>query len=451
MMTGRLPVRVGLGNGVLSASAIGGLQTNETTMAEALSKLGYETAMFGKWHLGQREQYLPHNRGFGEYFGIPYSCDMGCSPWHGPNPTECDSVFAPSPLPLLRGVPGASAVVEEQPVDLATLTGRYADYGASFIAKQSAANKPWLLYASFSHVHVTAANYSTALPYPGYSDWQFSSNKFCGSSGRGGTGDAVQELDDAVGRLLAAVKDAGVDNSTIIFFTSDNGNPEYGDMLGNWPLRGYKASNWEGGVREPAFVRWPGHVAAGATSWALATTYDIFPTALSLAGGKLPADRVIDGRDLTDVLLYGKASPHKCLFHWHDSSSDGGISAIRCGDYKVHYFTQDDFAIEANRSKSWPTGKQDPPLMFNIRQDPSETHTVHHSSNEYKKHIAIINAAKVEHLATIVPVCSQDKAPCGGNNRSYAVCGDQNSQAKYPQWPACTTTPANWEKKLCPS
>ena len=123
----------------------------------------------------------------------------------------------------------------------------------------------------------------------------------------------------------------------------------------------------------------------------------------------------------------------------------------QCGFSQVHYFTQDDFAIEANRSKSWPTGKQDPPLMFNIRQDPSETHTVHHSSNEYKKHIAIINAAKVEHLATIVPVCSQDKAPCGGNNRSYAVCGDQNSQAKYPQWPACTTTPANWEKKLCPS
>jgi arylsulfatase A-like enzyme len=122
----------------------------------------------------------------------------------------------------LRGIPGAEAVVEEQPADLATLTGRYADYGASFIAKQSSANKPWLLYASFSHVHVTAANYSTALPYPGYSDWQFSSGKFGGSNGRGGTGDAVQELDEAVGQLLAAVKDAGVDNSTIIFFTSDN-------------------------------------------------------------------------------------------------------------------------------------------------------------------------------------------------------------------------------------
>ena len=123
----------------------------------------------------------------------------------------------------------------------------------------------------------------------------------------------------------------------------------------------------------------------------------------------------------------------------------------QCVFSQVHYFTQDDFAIEANRSKSWATGKQDPPLMFNIRQDPSETHTVHHSSNEYKKHIAIINAAKAEHLATIVPVCSQDKAPCGGNNKSYAVCGDHNSQAKYPQWPACTTTPANWEIKRCPS
>jgi arylsulfatase A-like enzyme len=136
------------------------------------------------------------------------------------------------------------AVVEEQPTNLATLTQRYADWGSDFIQKQSAAKKPWLLYASFNHVHVTAANYSKAEPPPGYSDWQFSSKKFCGTSGRGGTGDAVQELDDAVGQLLAAVKTAGVDDNTIMFFTSDNGNPEYGDMLGNWPLRGYKASNW---------------------------------------------------------------------------------------------------------------------------------------------------------------------------------------------------------------
>ena len=116
------------------------------------------------------------------------------------------------------------------------MTQRYADFGAKFIKEQSAAKKPWYLFASFSHVHVTDANYSAALPPPGYSPWQFSSKKFCRSSGRGGTGDAVQELDDAVGQLMAAVLAAGVDDTTITFFTSDNDNPEYGDMRGNLPL-----------------------------------------------------------------------------------------------------------------------------------------------------------------------------------------------------------------------
>ena len=266
MMTGRLPIRVGLGDGVLSASAVGGLQANETTMAESMTKMGYETAMFGKvcllclhrntndntvlvpciqWHLGQQEKYLPHNRGFSSYFGVPFSCDMGCSPWHGPHPTACGGPFVPTPIPLISGVPGSKAVVLEQPADLSTLTQRYADWGSAFITKQTAAQKPWLLYASFNHVHVTDANYTKANPPPGFSDWQFSSKKFCGSSGRGGTGDAVQELDDAVGQLVAAVKAAGADNNTVMFFTSDNGNPEYGDMLGNLPLRGFKASNWE--------------------------------------------------------------------------------------------------------------------------------------------------------------------------------------------------------------
>jgi arylsulfatase A len=145
----------------------------------------------------------------------------------------------------MTGSGGSESVVVEAPCDLSTLTQRYVDWASHFIKKQTAATKPWLLYASFSHVHVTDANYSQGLPPPGYSNWQFSSPAFCGSSGRGGTGDAVQELDHAVGQLMATVKTAGADDNTITFFSSDNGNPEYGDMLGNLPLRGYKDSNWE--------------------------------------------------------------------------------------------------------------------------------------------------------------------------------------------------------------
>jgi arylsulfatase A len=465
IMTGRLPVRLGLGDGVLSASAVGGLQHNETTMAETVGKLGYVSAMFGKWHLGQREVYLPHHRGFDSYFGIPFSCDMGCSPWHGPDamdPSRCGrSAGQPTPLPLLRGHPGSDATVEEAPCDLSTLTARYADFGASFITQQSAAKKPWLLYASFSHVHVTDANYSKANPPPGYSNWQFSSPKFCGSSGRGGTGDAVQEMDDAVGQLMAAVKAAGVDSNTITFVSSDNGNPEYGDMLGNLPLRGYKASNWEGGVREPGLVHWPGHIAAGAISWALVATYDIPVTVIALAGGQLPDDRVFDGRDLTATLLHGAPSPRTCIFHWHDSGgysgvSNGGqqgLSAVRCGDYKAHFSTQNDFAHEANRGKSWPVGTQNPPLLFNLRKSPSETDNIDPTSAEYRLQMKLINDARQQHLQSITPVCSQNyevaRGGCGGNNISYAVCGDRQSKSKYPQWPECTISPAAWGAKSC--
>lgn len=450
LMTARLPVRLGLGDGVLAPDATGGLQLNETTMAETLRRLGYATAMFGKWHLGQREQYLPHNRGFDIYFGIPFSCDMGCGAWHGPHPTRC----FPSPLPLLSCATGSVAKVEEQPTNLATLTQRYADFGAAFIANHSAADRPWFLFASFNHVHVTDANYSKANPPPGYSDWQFSSVEFCGSSGRGGTGDAVQELDDAVGQLLASVKRAGAERKTITFFTSDNGNPEYGDMLGNLPLRGYKASNWEGGVREPAIVRWPGRIPAGVTSWALATTYDIYPTVMRLAGGSMPPGRVYDGKDLSAVLLSGASTPHACLFHWHDSElgqGGRGLSAVRCGDYKAHFYTQNDYATEANRSKSWPAGKQDPPLLFLLTQtEQSETVQVDPASEEYASHMKVIGRARDAHLASIAPVCSQNKASeCGGTNWSYAICADHDSKSKFPQWPLCTITPAGWTAKTC--
>jgi arylsulfatase A len=197
-------------------------------------------------------------------------------------------------------------------------------------------------------------------------------------------------------------------------------------------------------------------VAAGATSWAITTTYDIFPTVLSLAGGELPTDRVFDGKDLTDVLLTGAASPHACVFHWYDSAmtKDGeGLSAVRCGEMKAHFYTQGDYGHFANRSIVWPTGKQDPPLLFNLSADPSETSNVDSQSAAYTTALATIRAARDAHLATIVPVCSQDKGAaqggCGGNDIKLAVCGDENSKAKYPQWPKCTITPANWDAKSC--
>ena len=215
-----------------------------------------------------------------------------------------------------------------------------------------------------------------------------------------------------------------------------------------------QASTWEGGIREPALVHWPGKIAAGITSWALATTYDIPITIAALAGASLPSDgRAYDGRDLTATLFHDEPSPHKCIFHWHDSNliHDGrGLAAVRCGEYKAHFSTQADYATEANNGlKPWPVGVHDPPLLFNIKIDPSETNEIHPHSDVYTKQLAKISAAKIKHLESIRPVCSQDRPPCGGNNISLAVCADPHSKNKYPQWPRCTITPAAWSAKTC--
>jgi arylsulfatase A-like enzyme len=199
-------------------------------------------------------------------------------------------------------------------------------------------------------------------------------------------------------------------------------------------------------------VRWPGHIKADATTFEIATTYDIYPTVLSLAGGTLPTDRTFDGKDLSSMLMSGGASPHECVFHWHDSqlkNGGEGLSAVRCGDMKAHFYTQGDYAKQANRTKSWPVGKQDPPLLFNLTADPTETENIDPKSAEYEALLKKISSARDAHVASIVPVCSQDKPPCGGNDVAYAVCGDPNSKAKYPQWPKCTISPDNWAAKSC--
>lgn len=161
---------------------------------------------------------------------------------------------------------------------------------------------------------------------------------------------------------------------------------------------------------------------------------------------------MLDGADLSGVLLSGSASPHTCLFHWHDSNMQTGLAAVRCGNYKAHFATQKDYADAAagRGGKSWPVGKHDPPLMFNVRTDPSETTPVDPNSKEFTDALAAINAARTAHLASVVTVCSQNHPPCGGNSGpgpfGYAVCGDPDSRKTHPQYPPCTSTPGVWAR-----
>ena len=253
---------------------------------------------------------MPTGHGFDQYFGIPYSVDMGKSAWRPGNDFP--------PLPLV-----AQDAVVEQPANLDTLSVRYAKYASEFIANSSATGKPFLLYLAFQHVHIP----------------DFASPQFCGVSRRGLFGDVVEELDWVVGQVMAAVATAGQAKNTITFFTSDNGPWTIEHLAGGsaGPFRDGKGSVWEGGVREPGFVHWPGVIEPAIISEP-AATYDIFPTILGLAGVEMPTDRTFDGKDLMP-LLTGKTrtSPHECIFYWKGCTDRAmcGIPAdspVRCAD-----------------------------------------------------------------------------------------------------------------------
>ena len=301
--------------------------------------------MTGKWHLGQTHEHLPTAHGFEVYYGLPYSGAFTyileqCSNWRLRNRNATDSdtpkddmgssawdyysdISLRPPLPLVSMVEGGDLNIIEQPTDLNLLSERYVNHSTKFIERSSKGKAPWFLYHAFSHVHVP----------------NFASPKFCNSSRRGRFGDAAEALDAAVGEIMAAVDKAGVAENTITFFTSDNGPwlIKKGNGGSAGLLRDGKQTTWEGGVRVPGIVHFPGQIEAGTTQLAVAATYDISPTALSLAGVELPSDRVIDGRDLSPVLFSKDATAvptrkklgqkrasdhqsadaiHDCIYHW---------------------------------------------------------------------------------------------------------------------------------------
>jgi arylsulfatase A len=240
-----------------------------------LKPAGYATACVGKWHLGYQKEYLPLQHGFDRYFGLPYSNDM--SPKSNPRRNY-------APLPLIRG----NEQIETEP-DQTQLTRRYTEEAVQFIKDSKRAAKPFFLYMPHTFPHIPL----------------FASDRFRGKSVRGLYGDVVSELDWSVGEVLAAVKQEGLDDNTLIFFSSDNGpwliQRENGGSAGL--LRDGKTTTWEGGMREPFIARWPGKIKPGVVTNAFASLMDVFPTCLQVAGVKMPQNRVYDGADLGPVLF----------------------------------------------------------------------------------------------------------------------------------------------------
>ena len=309
LLTGCYPNRVGI-LGALGPGAKHGINANESTIAEILKQRGYATAIYGKWHLGHHPQFLPTNHGFDDYFGLPYSNDMW--PKH---PAAKPGSYPP--LPLLEE--SRVVISDVTPNDQTQLTTWYTEHAVKFIETHQA--RPFFLYVPHSMPHVPL----------------HVSDKFKGKSERGIFGDVIMEIDWSVGQILATLKKLGLDDRTLVIFTSDNGPwLLYGDHAGSAaPFREGKGTTFEGGVRVPCIMRWPGRIPANAVCRELAVTLDILPTLAKLAGADLPKDRIIDGKDIGPLISGqpGAKTPHEAFFYYWAQH----LQAVRSGNWKLHF------------------------------------------------------------------------------------------------------------------
>ncbi|QEG34660.1 sulfatase family protein [Bythopirellula goksoeyrii] len=361
LLTGCYPERVNI-LGALSPDAKFGLNNDELTLAEVCKQRGYATAIFGKWHLGHLPPFLPLQHGFDEYFGLPYSNDMW--PQHPdivnlPPETRRRKQRYPN-LPLFDG----NRVVDEEVTaeDQAQLTTWYTERAVDFINRN--AKHPFFLYVPHSMVHVPL----------------FVSSKFRDKSGGGLYGDVVMEIDWSVGQILDAISKNKLDEKTLVVFTSDNGPwLNYGNHAGSAkPLREGKGTMFEGGYREPCIMRWPGKIPADTKCDEFATTMDLLPTVADLIGVKLPADRIIDGRDILP-LMSGEpdaVSPHDMFYCYYG----GELQAVRDPRWKLHFPHQyrtlagkrggvDGTPVPYSQRK---TGLE----LYDLKNDVAETHNV---------------------------------------------------------------------------
>jgi arylsulfatase A-like enzyme len=303
LLTGCYPNRIGI-LGALGPSSKNGISDKEKTIAQVLKPRGYATAIYGKWHLGYQPKFLPTRHGFDDYFGLPYSNDM----W--PKHPEVGARFPD--LPLIEG----EKTIETNP-DQTKLTTWYAEHAVKFIEKNK--ERPFFLYVAHNMPHVPL----------------HVSDKFKGKSERGLFGDVIMEIDWSVGEILGALKKHGLDERTLVIFTSDNGPwLSYGDHAGSsGGLREGKGTSWEGGVREPCLMRWPGKIPAASVCREPAMTIDLLPTIAKLVDAELPNQK-IDGLDIWPLISGkpGAKSPHEAYyFYWNQE-----LQAVRSGKWKLH-------------------------------------------------------------------------------------------------------------------
>ncbi|MCE9548482.1 MAG: sulfatase [Planctomycetia bacterium] len=317
LMTGCYANRVGIA-GAPGPGSTTGISDQETTLAQLVKQQGYATAMFGKWHLGHQQQFLPTHHGFDVYYGLPYSNDMWQKHPGWGKPAKGAPQKSPFPeLPMIEGDKVAIPAMTD--ADQSQMTTQYTERAVKFIDEHH--NGPFLLYVAHNMPHVPL----------------HVSDKFRGKSAQGLYGDVIEEIDWSVGQIIAALKKNGLEDNTLVLFTSDNGPwLVYGNHGGSaGPLREGKGTTFEGGVREPCIVRWPGHIPAGSVCDEPAMTIDVLPTVAKLTGAKLPAHK-IDGLDIWPLLSAqpGAKCPHEALFFYYGANR---LEAMRSGQWKLHF------------------------------------------------------------------------------------------------------------------
>jgi arylsulfatase A-like enzyme len=345
LMTGKYPPRTGLINVTGPGSPVG-VRPGDMTIAQALKLQGYRTAMFGKWHIGDFDTnpaFNPIEHGFDQFYGLPYSHDYNY----------------PAGVPLYRNKEKI-----EQPVKYNLLTKRYTEEATKFIRERG--KEPFFLYLAHNMPHIPVGT----------------SPEFAGHSRAGRYGDVIEEIDWSVGEVLRVLKETGKEKDTVVVFTSDNGpwlavgedtydhkergSKEVGDVGWAGLLKGGKSSTYEGGVRVPTITRYPGVFPAGKTTAEMASVLDLYATFVSMAGGTIPANRKIDGVNITSLLKGGKTSPRQELFYY---SSDT-IQGVRQGSWKLRIAPVG--ADGVTRKAYGATKGEMVTELYNLDTDPSE-------------------------------------------------------------------------------
>ncbi|KAM8872727.1 steryl-sulfatase isoform 1-T3 [Synchiropus picturatus] len=461
-LTGRYPIRSGLASHGMTGvfifnAASGGLPQEEVTFANIVKRQGYETALIGKWHLGLNCKnstdhcHHPSTHGFKYFFGIPLTNLRDCSPNNGtvfmihkflPYRTLAVILasalvlhfsgllrlhrkvtltlltlllmFAAAILLFIQIIPYLNCVlmkdhrIIEQPYRSENLTQAMTRDAVTFMERN--AERPFLLFFSLLQVH-------TAM---------FASAAFRGTSQHGIYGDAVHEVDWSVGQIIQTLTRLQLAGNTLVYLTSDQGAhleeiSASGEVHRGWNgiYKGGKSTNWEGGIRVPGIVRWPGTIPGGREVDEPTSNMDLFPTVVRLSGAALPEDREIDGRDMMDLLQGSvQRSDHEFLFHYCNAF----LNAVRwkprnsSSVWKAFYFTPnfhpEDGTSCAHTHVCFCTPHfvtfHSPPLLFDLSRDPSEkTPLTPATQPNFHSILAVMQEAAERHQRSVKPVESQ--------------------------------------------